>query len=332
MNNENTIVVGSATDTQEQIDAVNGTVATSDVKKTNDSQSVSGSKSEENKKEASDASKKVESKETKSEDEIDSDDPEMNDDDENASDEKDDEHKPKKKLGGFKKRIGKLASERDFWKEQYLAEKESKTNVKPDSKNVETPTAQAVEATNKPKPENFDSHEEYTEALTDWKLDQREQAKTQKEKEDKFKEEFSKRQQTFQKRYNEFNEKTPDFEEAMESVSDIMLPMAQQDAIVSSEHAPAIMYELAKDRKNLERIAALDTLAAIREIGKIEAKIEARSMNNKNETNETKTTKAPPPIKPLNGNNSTNKSVYDQNLSQSDYEKMRMEQIRKKQF
>jgi hypothetical protein len=48
-------------------------------------------------------------------------------------------------------------------------------------------------------------------------------------------------------------------------------PLGQ--ALLTSEHGPAIMYQLAKSPAELARISALPPLDAAREIGRLEAKL-----------------------------------------------------------
>src|SRR5206468_5111195 len=85
------------------------------------------------------------------------------------------EAKPKKK-GGFQRRIDKLNAakaaaqqEADYWKR--LALEKGAGEPKKDQVDSKAPaTAQSNEG--KPNPDNFDTHAEYVEALTDWKTEQ----------------------------------------------------------------------------------------------------------------------------------------------------------------
>ncbi len=246
--------------------------------------------------------------------------------------------KPKKK-GGFQRRIDKLNAryaakdaestakdaEIEHWKQQAL---KGAGATKQDSA-VETKTATAVEG--KPRPEDFETHEAWLDAATDWKFDQRDKAKEQDRNKTALITEQEKLRQSHRERVKAFTEKHDDFAEAMEAVDDIPASAAVQAAIIESENGPALMYALAKDREEFERICKLSPLAAARALGMIEAKIDAPSTEKKTEPK--KTTNAPKPIETVGSGrgSSSTKSIYDPSLSQSEYERLRREQMKRKQ-
>lgn len=65
----------------------------------------------------------------------------------------------------------------------------------------------------------------------------------------------------------------PDFDEALADVSHINVPRVVHDAILTSDAPGEIMYSLAKRPAELARISALPPLDAVREIGRLEAKL-----------------------------------------------------------
>lgn len=79
----------------------------------------------------------------------------------------------------------------------------------------------------------------------------------------------------FQQRVAEFAAKTPDYEEAIEDVAHIPVPREVQEAILTSERSPEIMYSLAKNPAELARISALPPLRAALEIGRLAEKLSA---------------------------------------------------------
>lgn len=253
---------------------------------------------------------------------------------EEQSEESEDEHdeeksqqdeKPKKK-GGFKKRIERFQrklsvteQELAYWKEQAL-----KGNSKAETE-VQAPAKQ--EANSKPKADDFTSYEDYTEALTDWKIEQREKERETKAKETQVKTEYQKQVESFQSKVSEFAKTKDDFEDVISEVDDVPLSLGVSEAITSSENGPELMYELAKNKKELLRINALSPILAAREIGKIEARLaktESKPIP--------KTTKAPAPITPVGnkGSATIKKSIYDPNLSQADYERLMAEREKRK--
>lgn len=225
-----------------------------------------------------------------------------------------------KKKNSFQKRIEKIKrrevealKEVEFWKKEAL-------KAKPESNNNESkPPQKAVDS--RPRSESFDTHEEYVEALTDWKLDQRELAKQQEVAQLKQKETVNK----WQERINSFTESTPDFEEVMEGAGDVIFPLEVSRAITESDLGPAVLYELAKDQENATRISKLSTIAAILEIGKIQARLESKTQKQT-----TTISKAPKPISPVKGNGKPHKDINDPSLSQADYEALRQKQLDKR--
>lgn len=230
------------------------------------------------------------------------------------SDETDDElEKPKKKSSGFKKKFERteklrvsLEQEKEFWRNEALKVKpqtsEEKTQAKPD-------------LSKKPKAETFNSHDEYVEALTDWKLDQRDL----KQKEEKVKTEAQSKIGKHQERVKEFAKAHDDWDDVIETVGNTPLSITVQEAILSSDLGPELMYELAKDPKEFKRICALSPIQAAMALGKIEARV-TKSDSSKEEK---LTTKAPPPIKPVRSKGTTVETGYRDDMSLTDYDKWR---------
>lgn len=236
-----------------------------------------------------------------------------------------------KKKGGFQRRIDKLNAaksaaqqEAEYWKRLAL---ESAGATKKD-----TPTVEKQAATEgKPNPDSFDTHAEFVEALTDWKTDQKLAARDQKLEREKFQSTQAKAVQTYVERKEAFSEKVSDFEDVLSEVDDIPISPALQEIILSSENGPELAYELAKNRDEYARVCKLPPLAAAREIGKIESRIAARTSEAKPENK--KITKAPKPLEPVSagGKGVVKKTVYDTDLSQADYEKLRAEHLKRRQ-
>lgn len=231
-------------------------------------------------------------------------------------DSKEDEKRPKKK-GGFQKRIERFQKklsdkeqELEYWKKEALKNKDVSSKAEPKA-------LEKTEPATKPKSDDFDSHEAYVEALTEWKLEAKEKEREAKNKEAQVKAEFQKKSESFQEKLSEFKEATEDFDEAMEDVDDVDVNLHLQEMFISSDFGPQLMYELAKDRKELERINSLSPLAAAREIGKIEARILKNSDSSK-ET-EKKQTKAPPPIAPVGSKGSVRNAKSPEEMSYTEY-------------
>ena len=305
------VTIESTTDSKEAVQAAIGSLAKKEVvedKKQSASSETAEAELQDESNEASDTS-------VNDEDEADSSD---SDDDEGLKDESKEEPKQKKK-GGFQKRIDKLSSraskaeqEAEYWRAEAL---KGKT---PD-KAPETPQQAKPQIEGKPKAESFDTHEEYVDALTDWKIEQKENERSEKSKQAQVKTEYEKTVQTFQSKVQEFKSKTPDFDETLSDVDDIDMSFGIQEAILSSELGPELMYEISKNRKEYERINGLSAVAAAREIGKIEARL---AKSESSEKPEIKITKTPAPIKPV-GTSSTKTGKSLEDMSFADYKKAR---------
>ena len=149
---------------------------------------------------------------------------------------------------------------------------------------------------------DFESYEAFIEARADYRArkavgEEREKAdKAAKEKEAT--ESRQKKAGDFQKKVRE---KFPDIDERIEEVGDMPMYVGVQDAIAESALGPEIFNELLNNPKEFDRLAAMSESAAIREIGKLEARLEGKS-SKAEEKKETKTaSKAPPPITPPGG-------------------------------
>lgn len=237
--------------------------------------------------------------------------------DESASDESDDsgddeeikEEKPKKKKGGFQKRIDKLSQERNYWKEQALNKEAIKpgTPIKEESKVIE----------GRPNPENFDTHTDYVEALTDWKLEAREKERETKSKAEQAKADQNKKLEAFQSKVAEFEKVHSDYQDVVSDVEHVALSDDLQKAIIESKMGAHLAYELAKNEKELIRINKLSSFELAKEIGKLEYKLSSEASSS---SKEIKTTKAPPPVKAI-GTNSKTVTKDPEKMSFQEYKK-----------
>lgn len=245
--------------------------------------------------------------------------------------------KPRKK-GGWQRRIERLERENALLREKSLA-----TPQKPQEK-----PAAKVEAKPRPKADDFESNEDFVEALADWKLDERDRKTAEKAKKDQEAEQKSKAEADYHKKAKEFSEKClefaeehDDYDEVMANVDDIQLSETVQDFFLSTENGHELAYELAKDPDELERICLLPEWAAKRALKKIGEKLavqsdgetaEKPSKEKPVEKKEVKTSKAPPPIKPVKAGGGTRgeKSIYDDDIPFDEYERQRRKQLEAK--
>lgn len=151
----------------------------------------------------------------------------------------------------------------------------------------------------KPQEDQFETYNEFVEALTDWKTDQK-KAEWDLDQQRKDEERsLSASQESFQTKMNEGSAKYEDFDEvALSNAVPITAIMA--DIIQGAEIPADIAYYLGSHIHEATTIARLPAVQAARVIGQIEAKLLAAQAANPTPP-KPKTTKAPPPIVPLGG-------------------------------
>lgn len=243
-----------------------------------------------------------------------------------------------KKKGGFQRRISKLVAEKaqaqqeiEYWKQEALkkAQGASGTKESPATDSVQKSSASAA-AEGKPKPENFESHADYVEALTDWKTEQKLNERDQKLQKQKLEAEQKTQVATYQERVKAFSKTTPDFAEVLADVDGIPVSATVGQIIVSSDNGPELAYELAKNPDEFQRINRLSPLAAAMELGTLKARLLSKQSPESTETK--KLTKAPKPIAPVHAGKggSVAKTLDDPNLTLAEYTRMRREQMKRR--
>lgn len=173
------------------------------------------------------------------------------------------------------------------------------------------PAPVQTEAHSEPKPEDFATVAEYTDALVKYRVEQtlrEERAKAEREAAER---EKAERARTFGERLNAAKSKYDDFEDVLTSIRGTELDRVHADVteyIQESEHGPDLLYHLAKHPDVLDRLRKLSPRRFIAELGKLEAKWEEQTPPAKEETptlSDVATpaprpvSKAPPPIAPL---------------------------------
>ena len=166
-----------------------------------------------------------------------------------------------------------------------------------EGKKVDAPVKQEADA--QPRAEQFEVYDDYVRAVGRWEARQ-EFNRLDAEREQKVKERETKTREeqvetTFKDKVAEFKAKTPDFDDVMGNPS-LRISKTMYEAMRESDAGAQIAYHLGKNPAEAARISALSPIAAIREIGKLEAKFDkppAQAVNN--------VTKAPPPPSTVDG-------------------------------
>jgi hypothetical protein len=186
--------------------------------------------------------------------------------------------------------------------------------------------------------EDFETLEAYQEALTDFKIDQRDRARAQEAQrqaviqyEERLQADWATREKAAKKAH-------PDYLETIESVEMPKGPIVAdlRQAILEEEQGAEILYWLAKNPAEIKRIAALSPHSAVREIGKIAVKVSNGVPSTPSTGSESPkkqvTSAARPPAAVTRSAGAPSEEITDPEV-ESDYkrwERMRMAQLKEK--
>lgn len=229
------------------------------------------------------------------------------------------------------KRIGELTynwrqaeRDRDYWRE--LATRQP-------SQPQAQPAQQQTQATQKPLPAQYQSTEEYLEALADWKSEEKLSAWDRKRREEA---ERTEREQSTRKVFDSFSErqakareKFADFDEVAYSPDTPISPL-MAEVITRAEMGPEIAYFLGKNPdKGLQISQMTDPHSVALALGRIEAQLAAPQPQPVTASApKAAPTAAPPPPKTLSGSAPVQKNPED--MTTREWVTWRNAQIRKK--
>ena len=157
---------------------------------------------------------------------------------------------------------------------------------------------QAVQYDAEPQPSQFSDAFEYAKALAEFSTERALAERDRQVAQAKEQEAQQKIIQSWAQKVQEAKAELPDFDDLVAS-SDVVVNNAVRDAILESDVGPKILYHLAENNDLAKKIASLSPNAALREIGRLEARFEAKP-----ETKQTAPlvrSKAPAPIQPIRG-------------------------------
>lgn len=160
------------------------------------------------------------------------------------------------------------------------------------------PQAEPAAATEEPQPSQFSDAFEYAKALAEFSTERALRNRDRQDAERKAAVDRDKVIETWNTRLSAAKADLPDFDDMVAS-SDVQVSDQVRDAILDSDVGPKILYHLAEHTDLATKLAGMSTASALREIGKLEARFEAKV-----ETKPLSTvgkSKAPPPINPIRG-------------------------------
>ena len=200
--------------------------------------------------------------------------------------EDEDEHRVPK---GVQKRIDRLTQE----KYRLRAELEFLRSQQPQPQQAQ-PAQQAQQPSQAPKLEQYNSIEEYLDALADHKASQKfdhlAKEREAKESQTRQQKEVAKLHEGYTKQTEQARQAYEDFDDVVQD-PDLPISQAMAEAIMRSSNGADVAYYLGKNPDQAARIASLDPFSAAVEIGRIAATVVRPQPR--------KTSNAPPPIQPV---------------------------------
>lgn len=164
-------------------------------------------------------------------------------------------------------------------------------------------------AVSEPKPEKptadkFETYDAFLEALTDWKADEKVNAKFEaRDKASAERASAEQRASTWSDRKAAFATEMPDNDAVMEA-SEVPIAHHVAEGLLESEEGPRIARHLNDHPDIAEKLNAMTPTQAAREIGRLEVMLKPASASPVPEVQATppadkRSTKAPPPVKPI---------------------------------
>lgn len=231
----------------------------------------------------------------------------------------DNSKKPKKgfekRIERFNQRLSEKEREIEYWKKVALEQQGGKQQA----------TQQPVVRTEAPKFDDYATIEDYTNALTDWKLEQA-MARMQQNTA------VQKVAETYDQRLAEFKKSAQDFDQVMgefvEEYGTLEVPEIIQVAY-ESDVGPQLAYYLAKNPAEVDRIAKLPSHRRLIELGKLEDKVATPVA--KPVVEQKKVSKAAAPVAPVKGTGKVESlDLNDPNLSYTEWVRRREAALKKR--
>lgn len=220
-----------------------------------------------------------------------------------AQEEQDAETKDEpKKANKVEKRFSELTKQREDARREAQQARDAAAAMEARLKALEgqgKPAEKQADPDAKPTPAQFTDAFEYAEALAEWSA---ENALKNRDKAEVEKKQIAERQKVlsdWEQRQQAIRAELDDYAEVIES-STVSVSDQVRDAIIESDIGPQILYHLAKNPEFAATLASKSVSSALREIGKLEAKL---SSGDKSEPEKpvAKPSRAPAPITPIRG-------------------------------
>jgi hypothetical protein len=206
-----------------------------------------------------------------------------------------DERKQNPKL---ERRFSEITKQREEARKEAQREREARESLERQIEELkqQSQPKQAATVDEEPQPSQFADAFEYAKALAEYTADKRIEAMKQQEAAEKAAQERQKVIDSWAQRVEQAKSELPDFDDMVAS-SSVVVGDAIRDAILESDVGPKILYHLAENEEMAQKIAGMSERAAMREIGKLEARFE--KSQKAEDAQPVNRSKAPAPAKPL---------------------------------
>jgi chromosome segregation ATPase len=184
---------------------------------------------------------------------------------------KQEERKPNPKL---ERRFSEITKQREEARKEAQREREAREALEQRLAALEQqskPQAQIIDQ--EPQPSQFSDAFEYAKALAEFTADKRIAEMKQQEAQAKEAQERQKVIDQWAQKVQKAKADLPDFDDMVAS-SDVVVNDDIRDAILESDVGPQVLYHLAENTDFARKIAGMSPKAALREIGKLEARFE----------------------------------------------------------
>jgi len=195
----------------------------------------------------------------------------------------------------LEKRFSEITKQREEARQEAQREREARIALEQRLSALEQKQPEKVDQ--EPQPSQFSDAFEYAKALAEYSTEKALAERDRQVAQAKEQEAQHKIIESWAQKVQEAKAELPDFDDMVAS-SDVVVNNDVRDAILESDVGPKILYHLAENSDLAKRISGLSTNAALREIGKLEARFEAKP-----EVKQTPVvrSKAPTPIQPIRG-------------------------------
>jgi len=200
----------------------------------------------------------------------------------------------------LEKRFSEITKQREEARKEAQTERQARVELEQRLAALEQQRQpqQAVNVDQEPQPSQFNDAFEYAKALAEFSTEKALAERDRQVAQQREQEAQQKIIQSWAQKVQEAKAELPDFDDLVAS-SDVVVNNAVRDAILESDVGPKILYHLAENNDLAKKIASLSPNAALREIGKLEAKFEVKPETK--QTTPVVRSKAPAPIQPIRG-------------------------------